>query len=99
MAGERGNRPPLAAGAGVAGAQEAASEPPASNQVSLPERIERAARTFSASLGRMGLYPHVTSLATGGGGAPGLSYFDPAAGPRRTGLYGSVSHSMKGDSL
>jgi hypothetical protein len=65
----------------------------------LPERIERAAVRFSDALERLGLYPHVTSLATGGGAAPGLTYFDAAAGAREIGLYGSVSHSLKGDSL
>ncbi len=63
---------------------------------SFPEKVQRAAREFSGTLKKVGLYPYVTSLATGGGAAPGLAYFDPTAGP---GIYGGVSHSVKGDSL
>jgi len=88
----------LAAAAPRAQAQE---ETPADGgkKAPLPERIERAAVRFSDALERLGLYPHVTSLATGGGAAPGLTYFDAAVGPRAIGLYGSLSHSLKGDSL
>lgn len=89
----------LTAGAGAVQGQEAVVEPARAERASLPERIEGAAQRISDKLEQMGLYPHVTSLATGGGAAPGLSYFDPAAGPGRTGLYGSVSQSIKGDSL
>jgi len=79
-------------------AQEAAVEEPEAHPP-LTERIERKVMGIKASLEHLGLYPHVTSLATGGGAAPGLSYFDASAGPSRTGLYGSLSHSMGGDSL
>jgi hypothetical protein len=65
----------------------------------LPDRIQRAARSISDTLERLRLYPHVTSLATGGGAAPGFAYFDPAAGLGRVGLYGGLSHSVRGDSL
>jgi hypothetical protein len=66
---------------------------------SLPERIERLAKGASARLEEKGLYPHVTSLATGGGAAPGLAYFDPRLRRGTTGIYGAVSHSARGDSL
>jgi len=66
---------------------------------SLPDRIQRAAKELSGTFEKMGLYPHVTSLATGGGAAPGLAYFDPSVGSGRLGLYGGLSHSMRGDSL
>ncbi|HSD27939.1 MAG TPA: hypothetical protein VLL75_11600, partial [Vicinamibacteria bacterium] len=90
----------LVAGAASTWARESAPEEPApAERRSLPERIERAAQRFSDGLERMGLYPHVTSLATGGGAAPGLAYFDPAAGPTRIGLYGALSRSTRGDSL
>jgi Omp85 superfamily domain len=60
----------------------------------LPDRIERAAKRVSQALKQRKLYPYVTSLATGGGAAPGLAYFDTGLG-----LYGGVSESLKGDSL
>jgi hypothetical protein len=72
--------------------QKAESEP-------LPDRIQKAAKSISGTLERLGLYPHVTSLATGGGAAPGFAYFDPAAGSAGIGLYGGLSHSVRGDSL
>jgi hypothetical protein len=65
----------------------------------LPDRLQRVARDVSARFKRVGLYPYVTSLATGGGAAPGLAYFDPKLGNRAMGLYGAASHSVKGDSL
>jgi hypothetical protein len=60
----------------------------------LPDRIERAAKAVSRAFKERNLYPYVTSLATGGGAAPGLAYFDPGVG-----LYGGLSASVKGDSL
>jgi len=66
---------------------------------SLPERVERVVRDTSTRLKEKRLYPYVTSLATGGGAAPGLAYFDPKLGRGAVGLYGAVSHSVKGDSL
>ncbi len=56
-------------------------------------------RGASARLEQVGLYPYVTSLATGGGAAPGLAYFDPKLGSGAVGIYGAVSHSIQGDSL
>jgi hypothetical protein len=66
---------------------------------SLPERVERTARGFLDHLKGQGLYPYVTSLATGGGAAPGMAYFDPELGRGRVGVYGSASLSFQGDSL
>jgi len=60
---------------GTAGAQDGDGQ-----RDSLPERIQRAAKGASARLKQVGLYPYVTSLATGGGAAPGLAYFDPKLG-------------------
>ena len=60
----------------------------------LPDRIERAAKSVSHAFKERNLYPYVTSLATGGGAAPGLAYFDPGLG-----LYGGVSESLRGDRL
>lgn len=65
----------------------------------MPDRIQRLARETSARFKEVGLYPYVTSLATGGGVAPGLAYFDPKLGSGAVGLYGAVSHSIQGDSL
>jgi hypothetical protein len=60
----------------------------------LPDRIERAAKQVSRAFKERNLYPYVTSLATGGGAAPGLAYFDP-----KIGVYGGLSASVKGDTL
>jgi hypothetical protein len=76
-----------------------AQTPEAEEPESLPERIQRVAKDVSAQFETRGLYPHVTSLATGGGAAPGIAYFDPNLGSRPIGLYGAVSHSVKDDSL
>ncbi len=85
----------LPCSAGRVRAQEGEGEP----RESKPERIQRLARDISARFKRVGLYPYVTSLATGGGAAPGLAYFDPKLGSGALGIYGAVSHSVKGDSL
>jgi hypothetical protein len=66
---------------------------------SLPERIESLAKSVSGRFKERGLYPYVTSLATGGGAAPGLAYFSPNLGNAPAGIYGAISHSVTGDSL
>jgi len=80
-------------------AAEDGATPVAEKRAPFPERVERAATRVADELERMGLYPYVTSLATGGGAAPGVAYFDPTAGGGRLGLYGGLSQSVKGDSL
>jgi hypothetical protein len=60
----------------------------------LPDRVARAAKQAARAFKDRNLYPYVTSLATGGGAAPGLAYFDP-----KVGIYGGVSASVKGDTL
>jgi hypothetical protein len=85
----------LPCAAGRARAQESDGE----TRESLPERVQRLAREASARFKNVGLYPYVTSLATGGGAAPGLAYFDPKLGNGALGLYGAASHSIGGDSL
>jgi len=57
------------------------------------------AKKVSGQFEQLDLYPHVTSLTTGGGAAPGLAYFNPRLGHGAVGIYGGVSHSIKGDSL
>jgi hypothetical protein len=66
---------------------------------SLPERIERVAKSVSGQFKTRGLYPYVTSLATGGGAAPGLAYFIPGLDRVTVGIYGAASHSVRDDSL
>jgi outer membrane protein insertion porin family len=78
-----------------AGAQESPGEEPES----VPDRIQRVVRDTSARFKKVRLYPYVTSLATGGGAAPGMAYFDPKLGNGAVGIYGAVSHSIRGDSL
>jgi hypothetical protein len=76
-----------------------AQTPEAEEPESLPERIQRVAKEVSAQFKERGLYPYVTSLATGGGAAPGMAYFNSKLGQRPLGVYGAVSHSVKDDSL
>ncbi|MGD8898166.1 MAG: hypothetical protein PVJ73_19205 [Acidobacteriota bacterium] len=76
-----------------------AQSPDAEEQESLPERVQRVAKGVAARLESRGLYPHVTSLASGGGAAPGMAYFNPTLGKGPAGIYGAVSHSLRGDSL
>lgn len=85
----------LPCAAGRVRAQGSEDEPGESK----PERIQRLAKDISARFKRVGLYPYVTSLATGGGAAPGLAYFDPKLGNGALGLYGAASQSIRGDSL
>jgi hypothetical protein len=66
---------------------------------SLPERLQRITKDVTGQFKRLNLYPHVTSLATGGGAAPGLAYFDPRLGHGAVGVYGAFSHSIKNDRL
>jgi hypothetical protein len=75
-----------------------AQEPEAVDE-SFPDRIQRLAKTVSGTFKARGFYPYVTSLATGGGAAPGMAYFDPKIGGQSVGVYASASHSLRSDTL
>jgi hypothetical protein len=66
---------------------------------SLPDKIQRLVKQVSGTFKERGFYPYVTSLATGGGAAPGMAYFDPKIGDGILGVYVSGSHSLKNDTL
>jgi hypothetical protein len=66
---------------------------------SFPDKVQRLAKQVSGKFKERNFYPYVTSLATGGGAAPGMAYFDPKMGDGALGVYVSGSHSIKGDTL
>jgi hypothetical protein len=81
------------------GAARARAQEGETRDESFPDKIQRLAKQVSGTFKERGLYPYVTSLATGGGAAPGMAYFDPRIGDGPVGVYASGSYSIKGDSL